>query len=372
MSDTIRPSMPPSRTFWAPGRVNLIGEHTDYAGGLVLPAAIDLGISITGTVGRDIELTSTLFPGVVRARTDGSPRGQVPAWGRFIIAIVRLLARAGRHPVGFEGVVDSSLPAAAGLASSAALGVATATTLSAVAGCALEAMKLAELVRQAESDAVGVACGIMDPAASILGRQDHALFLDCSTLIHRLVPLPPDLELIILDSGIRRRLETSPYAIRQQELQQAIRTSGATLEELKSCNSLEFGDVTPSSLEERRLRHFIDENRRVCLAVELLESHGDWRQVAGLLTESHNSLRDNFDVSTPELDALVEAAIHAGAAGARMTGAGFGGSVIALTAQSNAREIADEALAQYLRRYPGLEPSAHLVRVANGAAEVTT
>jgi galactokinase len=358
-----------TRTFWAPGRVNLIGEHTDYAGGLVLPAAIDLGISIRGTIADDVRLDSTRFSGRAHVTVDGSPRDQVPDWGRFVVSIVRLLAEAGRPPMGFRGTVSSSLPAGAGLASSAALGVAVAITLCAVTDFPLEPMEMAELVQRAEHEAVGVPCGIMDPAASILGRQSHALFLDCATLTHRLVPLPADLAVIILDSGTRRRLEDSSYAARQRELAEAVRASGLTAAELASLGDRTADHIAATSLQKRRLRHFISENRRVRQAVGLLESNANWTGLGALLLESHRSLRDNFEVSTPELDALVNAAISAGAPGARMTGAGFGGSVIALAARQEARSIADKACAAYARLYPGLEPKAHVAGVGDGAGE---
>jgi galactokinase len=276
--------------FRAPGRVNLIGEHTDYSGGLVLPVALELGVTVFGEPGGEqVDLRSERFP-------------DSDSWLRYATAVADELEALGRPRVGFRGRVVGDLPAGAGLASSAALEVAVALALCDAAGFELERVELAELCRRAEERAVGVPCGLMDQAASLLCREGHALLLDCSTNEYRHVPFPTDLELLVVDSGSRRRLEESGYAQRRAEVEAG---------------------------HPRRLRHVRSENDRVLEVVAALEA-GDRDTLARAFAAGHASLRDDFEVSTPELDALVESALAAGAVAARMTGAGFGGSIVAL------------------------------------------
>ena len=228
--------------YHAPGRVNLIGEHTDYAGGLVLPAAIDRGVTVRAEPAARIRLRSAEPPGTVDLAADGS--GATVGYGRYIAALAQELARLGRAPAGIDGVIESDLPAGAGLSSSAALLVAAGLALCDAGGCALDPLALAQACRRAEARAVGVPCGIMDPAASLLGAAGAALLLDCGSLDHRLVPLPPGLGLIVIDSGVRRRLAGTGYAARRAELERAL--------------AGDLDDVTA-----RRLRHFRSENARV-------------------------------------------------------------------------------------------------------------
>ncbi len=325
-----------TRAFWAPGRVNLIGEHTDYTGGFVLPVALDLGIRIEGVAAETINLTS-----------DAQYAGT--GWSRFVSAVAVELAELGRPPVGLEGTITSTLPSGAGLSSSAALEVALATALCAVADFPLEPLELARLAQRAEHRAVGVPCGIMDQAVSVLGRAGHAILLDTRSLEHEAVPLPPELALVVIDSGVRHRLEDSGYAARQTELQQALPVLEGRLPR----------DVDPAELEgllaplepipARRLRHVVTENRRVTEVVEVLTELGLPRRarLGELFREGHDSLRDDFEVSTPDLDLLVDLAYTAGAVAARMTGGGFGGSIVALVEQDRAETLAEEVVAAY-------------------------
>jgi galactokinase len=283
-----------TRAFRAPGRVNLIGEHTDYIGGLVLPAAIPRGISVVGAPAAAIELESDRFDAE-------------EGWLRYVTAVAEALG----VDRGFRGRVVSDLPASAGLASSAALEVSAALALCDAAGLELERLELAELCRRAEEHAVGVPCGLMDQAASLLARAEHALFLDCGTREYRQVPFPPELELLVADSGTSRRLQESGYAERRAEVEAG---------------------------HPRRLRHVRTENERVLEAAAALES-GDRATLARAFAASHASLRDDFEVSTPELDRLVADALAAGAVAARMTGGGFGGSIVALVETGAGEEI---------------------------------
>jgi galactokinase len=325
------------RAFRAPGRVNLIGEHTDYTGGLVLPAAVELGITVTGEAGGDtVELASDRFSERAVLPADGA-RGDARGWGRYVAAVTAELAAAGRPAVGFHGRVESDLPPGAGLASSAALEAAVALALATTAGFTLGPLDLAQLCRRAEERAVGVPCGLMDQAASLLALREHALLLDCGSLEYRDVAFPTELELLIVDSGVTRSLEDSRYAERRAEV--------------------EAGNP-------RRLRHVRSENARVREVVAALEA-GDRDTVRAAFAAGHASLRDDFEVSMPELDALVDSALAAGAVAARLTGAGFGGSIVALVERGEGNRIGAEVTAQH----PG--SSASVSRPAGGAADVT-
>src|SRR5438132_14133196 len=271
-----------SASLWAPGRVNLIGEHTDYSGGLVLPVAIQLGITLT-------------FSRAARSQL-GSSTG-AKGWRRYVTAVVAELAALGRASVGIEGRLEADLPQGAGLGSSGALEVVVALALCDAAGFELAPLQLALACQRAEQRAVGVPSGILDQAASLLGREGSALLLDCGTLEHRWVPFPGEVAILVLDSGERRALESSGYADRRREL--------------------EAGDP-------RRVRHVESENDRVRAAVAALEA-GEAAALGPLFAASHASLRDDYEVSTPALDALVQATLDAGAFAARMTGGGFGG-----------------------------------------------
>ena len=337
--------------WFAPGRINLIGEHTDYSGGLVLPVAIDLGTTLSGHAdAAGIVLRSTAARDAVTLAADGSSAGAPVGWGRYVAAIARLLAACGRPAVGLVGEVSSTLPIGAGLSSSASLLVAVASSLCDVAEFDIEPLELARLVREAERAAVGVPCGLMDPAAILFGRRGCALFLDCGTEEHRPVPLPPDLGIVVLDSGVRHRLADSGYADRRSQLERALAAIGRP--DASGLGVAEAAELSErfglDDVDARRLRHVVTENERVRECVAALESGRDVEEVLGrAFRAGHESLRDDFQVSTPELDLLVELAGAAGATAARMTGGGFGGSVVALVHAGNAAELAESVAAAY-------------------------
>jgi galactokinase len=310
---------------WAPGRVNLIGEHTDYSGGLVLPAAIQLGLHVeVGARSDTIVLTSDGFGAGEEVAADG---GGSPAdgWARLAQAVAVELDRLGRPPAGLTATIRSTLPAGAGLSSSAAFEVGVALALCAVAGFEPEPLELAEACRRAETAAVGVPCGILDQAACLLGAEGAALLLDCATLEHRRVPIPAGAGFVVVDSGRPRRLEESHYGVRRRELEHALAAVG-----VESPRELEAGDLDDlDPLSRRRLRHVVTENHRVPDFAAALEA-GDLTAAGSLISESHRSLRDDYEVSTPELDAVVDLAERNGALGARLIGGGFGGSVLVL------------------------------------------
>jgi galactokinase len=331
--------MPPLRA-WAPGRVNLIGEHTDYSGGLVLPAAIQLGVSVeVHSLSDEIALTSDLFGRAEPFPADGggAPR---EGWLRYAHAVAAELAELGRPPLGIAATIHSDLPAGAGLSSSAALEVGIGLALCAVAGFELAPLDLALACCRAELRAVGVPVGILDQAACLLGEEGSALLLDCGTLEHRLVAVPESAALLVADSGVSRTLAGSAYAQRRNELAEATRAVG--VERSTAITPGDLGGLDGVAL--RRLRHVVTENERVLRFSAAVEAD-DLPAAGRLLSASHASLRDDYEVSIPELDRLVELAEAAGAYGARLVGGGFGGSIVALVASERAGAVA-EALSE--------------------------
>jgi galactokinase len=304
----------------APGRVNLIGDHTDYTGGLVLPVAIDQGITVTLDRGGDrVILTSDRFPGAADVPLDvGDPSSVKPGWARYVAGVVA----ACRPAEGGRGAVASTLPPGSGLSSSAALEVALALAL----GFEGDPLTLAKTCQKAEENAAGVPCGLMDQLCSVAGRRGHALLIDCRAESVEAVPLDPGCSVLVVPSGETRQLSGSPYAERRRQCEEAERQIGplrdASVEDLT-----QIGDPTL----RRRARHVVTENARV-RAFAVAMRAGDPVVAGHLMLESHASLRDDFEVSTEVLDELVRSlAARRGVYGARLTGAGFGGCVVALT-----------------------------------------
>jgi galactokinase len=352
----------PSFRVWAPGRVNLIGEHTDYSGGLVLPIAIQYGIRLAARRAEDeITLESEGYGRAEAVRADG---GGPPArgWARYAQAVAAELADAGRPAVGLTGTISSDLPPGAGLSSSAALEVALALALCAVADFELEPLELALLCQRAELRAVGVPCGILDQAACLLGSDERAIVLDCHSLDHRLIHVPPDAGLLIVDSGVPRSLENTAYAERRSELEHALRLVGVDRSTEVEAGALDGLD----GVARRRLRHVVTENERVRRFAAAFEG-GDLATAGVLLRESHSSLRDDYEVSIAELDLLVESAGDAGALGARLLGGGFGGSVLVLAYAQEVAEVGRAIAARYRER-TGTGVDTLLVRASPGAS----
>lgn len=305
----------------APGRVNLIGDHTDYAGGLALPIAIDLGTTITGTrTGDVLELHSQQFDTAMALPVpiDRSVARIEPPWSRYVAAVARELGCT----TGFTGTITSTLPLGAGLSSSASLELACALAF----GFEGSPLELAELGQRSEFAAVGVPCGLLDQLSCAFGRLGHALLIDFSTIAIEPVTLPDDLEILVIHSGVERTLAGSAYAERREDCERAASIIGP----LAECEPGAIDQLT-DPIVRRRARHVITECQRVRRAVAALRS-GDLPEVGRQMIASHASLREDFEVSTPELDALVDhlTAIP-GVHGARVTGAGFGGCVVAIT-----------------------------------------
>jgi galactokinase len=337
----------PEGVWAAPGRVNLIGEHTDYNDGFVLPAAIDRLVLVAAgrRAGGRLRLWSLQAEPPADLELAGIGPGTVGGWAAYPAGVAWALGQAGVELGGADLVVDGDVPAGSGLSSSAALECATATALADLGGAGLDRAALAGLARRAENEVVGVPSGVMDQMVSMLGRAGHALFLDTRSLGAEQVPLPLEaagLCLVVIDTRAGHRLVDGAYADRRAACQAAAAVLGVPA----------LRDATPALLERyatalgdpglRRARHVVTENARVLAAVELLRA-GDLDRLGPLLAASHASLRDDYEVSSPELDTAVEAAVAAGAVGARMTGAGFGGSAIALVETALAGRVADRA-----------------------------
>jgi len=360
------------RVVHAPGRVNLIGEHTDYNDGFVVPAAIDLGITIAFVPTDDRRVEVTLGETGERAGFDLD--AIEPATGRWIDYVAGTawaLAEAGLATRGFRGLLGSDLPVGAGLSSSAALELVSAWALSGGDRPDTDTMNLAKIAQRAENEHVGVACGLMDQFAVAFGVADHALLLDCRSLEHRSVPIPAETSLVICDSGAPRALADSAYNARRAECARAV----AALRELDPSITalrdvtlvlLQAGRDRLSDSEYRRARHVVSEDQRVLETVAAL-SAGDLDAVGEAFAASHRSLRDDFEVSSPPLDALVGIATAVdGVIGSRLTGAGFGGCTINLVHDGAAPALR----AAVQRDYPsatGLTPHVYEVRAADGA-----
>jgi galactokinase len=304
----------------APGRVNLIGDHTDYTGGLVLPMAIDLATTVEGRRGGDeVRLVSDQLEGEAVVPLDvADPASVSPPWARYVAGVVSVL----RPHAGFTGRVSSTVPVGAGLSSSAALEVAVALAL----GFDGSALDLALACQRAEQVSSGVPSGVMDQLASAAGVEGSALLIDCSALTVTPVPLPDTVEVVVLPSGQSRGLVDSAYAERRAQCEAA----EALIGPLKGADLDAVAGLTDPLLR-RRARHVVTENERVRTFAAALEA-GALADCGALMAASHQSLRDDFEVSTPRLDDLVaELSATPGVHGSRLTGAGFGGCVVALT-----------------------------------------
>ena len=359
----------PEQTWVAPGRANLIGEHTDYNQGLVLPFALDLGVTVAASRRGDgmLAIRSRQAPGApADLPLAALAPGAVTGWAAYPAGVAWVLREDG-HPLagGASLAVDSDLPQGAGLSSSAALECAAALALDGLHGLDLPRPELATLAQRAENDFVGVPSGIMDQSASLLSRAGHALLLDCRTGVTADVPLDPaaaGLALLIVDTGARHALGDGRYAQRRRECERAAALLGVgSLRDVTS--PAEAGRLADPVLR-RRARHVVTENGRVNQAVALL-ADGDLAGVGALLYASHASLRDDFEVSWPEADVAVDAAMAAGALGARMMGGGFGGSALALV-PAGQRAVSAAITAEFARR--GWPPPAFLPAVPSAGA----
>jgi galactokinase len=351
------------RVFRAPGRVNLIGEHTDYNQGLVLPVALDLECRVTAVASRwnllkarslDLGLEQTWPLGSFERHGD---------WSDYVAGVAVELAKSGVRIPPAELEIRSTVPIGAGISSSAALEVAVALALCGLAGVELSRVELAVACQRAENQFVGIQSGIMDQLVSLLGVRGHALLIDCRSLDKRPVPLPEGCDLILVNTMVRHELAATEYNRRRQECEEAAALLGVSLRDARPADAA----ALPEPLR-RRARHVIGENGRVEQFIAACAS-GDLEQAGELMYASHASLRDDYEVSCPELDFLVETARSIGGVlGARLTGGGFGGCTVNLVRSAAVVDFSRTIAAAYRKRF-GIEPQIYACRTADGAGE---
>ncbi len=355
----------------APGRVNVIGEHVDYNGGWVLPAALNrcLVMAVSPRDDDRVRLATADFDGVLEFDSRDLAPGRTKDWSRYVRGVMAGLARAGHTVPGFDACVASTIPVGGGLSSSAALEAATGLAGLALVGAEMDRFALAKLCQTAEHDYAGVPCGIMDQAAVLCCEAGHLLLLDCASETFVQTPLPSEeWGLLIINSGVSHELASGEYAQRRAACEQAARRlrvpslRHVTIDELPA--ALELAGLTEEM--RRCVRHVVTENNRTQRCVAALKA-GDFLAAGQLLNASHASLRDDYQVSCEELDVIAEAAqAESAVAGCRMTGGGFGGSCVALVRQGQAEAVADSVGAKFFARY-GRIPAAFVTPAAAGA-----
>jgi galactokinase len=342
--------------------VNLMGDHTDYNDGFVLPVAIERECVVDASPAFDgiVRAWSRQVSGSVAVAADGTddPRVVEPGWGRFVAGVVRVLVARGASFEGAQLEISSSVPLGWGLSSSSALSVALTLALADLAGLSVDRIETARLALAAEVEATGVPGGLMDQLAALFGQAGHALLIDCRVPTIQPVPIAPNLAVIVVHCGLPRTLADSAYASRRAECEEVAARLGIAA--LRDATLDQVADIP-------RARHVVTENARVLDAASALRA-GDLDTLGRLLLASHASLRDDYEVSTPALDALVELLMQSGAAGARLTGAGFGGCVVALARRQVGADVLKHAMARY-EKAVGLVPSGFVASTSvRGAA----
>jgi galactokinase len=342
----------PAGVWVAPGRVNLIGEHTDYNDGFVLPMAIPEAVYVAAAPRDDGRLvaSSVQADGVLAAAIARLAPGTDRGWSSYVAGMAWALAAAGVPATGADLVVDGRVPLGAGLSSSAALECAVGAALVDLAGATVAPGQLARLAQHAENDFVGAPTGLMDQMAAVLCTEGHALLFDVRSGETRQVPFRPaaaGLSLLVIDTGVRHEHAGGEYGARRRSCEAACRELGvASLRDVTDAAEVE---KLADDVLRRRARHVVTENARVVEACAALEA-GDWSGFGRLMTASHASLRDDYEVSCAELDVAVDAALAAGAPGARMTGGGFGGCAIALVPTASVAAVTEALATAYTAR----------------------
>ncbi len=365
---TARYGARPSRWVTAPGRVNLIGEHTDYNEGFVLPAAIDrhVVLAIRPRADRTVNLFAADFDEGASFDLDDIQFDTRQRWSNYERGVAWALQNAGHTLAGMDVALSSDVPVGSGLSSSAALEVATTCAFQVLCGLEIDGVQRALLCQKAENEFVGMRCGIMDQYISALGQRDHALMIDCRSLGYELVPIPAGVSIIVCDTKVQRGLVDSEYNTRRQECETGARLLGVRA----------LRDVTPDMFEKRaaelpettrrRCRHVVYEDQRVLDSVAALR-RGDLAAFGELMYRSHVSLRDDYQVSCKQLDIMVEAARRVdGVLGARMTGAGFGGCTVNLVKTEAAESFKRQVAADYMEA-TNLHPAIYVCAAEDGA-----
>jgi galactokinase len=353
----------------APGRVNLIGEHTDYNDGFVLPMAIDHAVWIALAPRADSTVRIRSLDLEVDSAFDLNSLTKGDGWIEYIKGVAHQLQEAGHALKGFDAVMTGDVPRGAGLSSSAAVELATARAFAAVSGFEWDAAQMARIAQKAENKWVGVNCGIMDQMASAASTEGYALFLDCRTLEYQHAPLPEKTSVVILDTSTRRGLVDSAYNERRSQCEEAARWFGVKALRDVSVDELKKGESGLSEVVIKRARHIVTENARVLEAVQVMKA-GNVKRLGELFNASHASLRDDFEVTNEALNQIVECAQEQSSCyGARMTGAGFGGCAVALVQEESANEFAKAVSVAYKQK-SGLDASVYVCKASAGASVV--
>lgn len=358
----------------APGRVNLIGEHTDYNDGFVLPIAIDRDIMIASRQREDktVRLYSLDYDQSVEFGLDDIKYDDDKKWSNYPRGVAHFLQESDFAISGLDAVITGNVPIGAGLSSSAAMEVATAFTFEKVFGLNIDPVQMALLCQKAENKFVGVNCGIMDQFISRLGKKDHALLLDCRSLEFELVPINlQNVKIVVCDTGKKRGLVDSEYNNRRAECERGVKILEKFLPGITALRDIEVDDIKKYSnhipdITEKRCLYVVKENARVLESVSAIKRN-DLLRFGELMNESHIGLRDEYEVSCPELDAMVEIAWSIdGVIGSRMTGAGFGGCTVSIVIEDSVQELIDKVLNEYPKR-TGLQPEIYVCTAEDGA-----
>lgn len=360
----------------APGRVNLIGEHTDYNDGFVMPAALDLYtyVAVSPRPDRRLRIYSENLGEKCDVDLDSIRPGKSGHWSDYVRGVAGVLESSGHRLRGADLAIISEVPLGSGLSSSAALEVATAWALLSNSQLSVDPTSLAQMCQKAEHLYPQTMCGIMDQFISCHGRAKHALMLDCRSLKFELLPIPPQVRLMVCDTMIKHEHASGGYNTRRRECEEGLRALAQLRPGIHALR-----DVTPDELEQhqdrlspliyKRVRHVVTENDRVKKAAGALQK-GDVTAFGQLMADSHRSLRDDYEVSTPELDLMVELASgQAGVYGARMTGGGFGGCTINLVDANHAEELRQRLEQDYEAR-TGIKPTILICEASDGAGPV--
>ena len=365
------------RLFRAPGRVNLIGEHTDYNGGFVLPMAIERGTTVAAAPREDrrVRAHSVNLGSTAEFDLDRPGRPRRGVWFDYVEGVAQALVRRGARLRGADLVVESDVPAGAGLSSSAALEVSTGMALAAVSGASVERVELALAGQEAEHTYVGTMCGIMDQLTSACGREGHALLIDCRSLETTAIPLDTtETVVVVCDTRVKHELASSAYNERRADCERGVELLRRVLPAVTALRDVSvedlqrYGGCLPEIIR-RRCRHVVTENARTLRAAGALRA-GCMEEMGRLMWQSHESLRDDYEVSCAELDALVEIAAGVeGVAGARMTGGGFGGSTVNLVSRRALREFGSTITTEFTKLF-GHAPVVYVSEAGGGAKEV--
>ena len=368
----------PPRIFRAPGRVNLIGEHTDYNDGFVMPAAIGFytWVAVSPRADRKLHVRSEEFPETLDLALDelaGPPQHQ---WSDFVRGVAAVLQARGKQLAGANLIIEGQVPMGAGLSSSASLEVAIALALLSAARTEVPSLDLVKICQRAEHEYVGTRCGIMDQFIAVFGQSGHALMIDCRTLQSEGLNIPPDARLVICNSMVKHNHAAGEYNRRRADCETGVSILRQSVANVKALRDVTLADLEAHRRElpevvYRRCRHVISENQRVLDAAGALRS-GDLDRFGQLMRESHRSMRDDYEISCPELDLLVDIASGCdGVYGSRMTGGGFGGCTISLVRSQAVKEF-QKTISKKYKDTTGIEAPIYVCSAAQGAAEWTS